>query len=159
MVIFLHWKAQFDPCLQQHLQTCRKNASYKSPDIQIELIHLAGLEVRDSLLCKIKSAGWLSVMADECTDIATIEQMSICIRFVDDKPEVGEAILGFVKLDCTDAESISTSLLSFLKSCNLDLTVRGMMGPQLWLVRCLEYLLKYCNDNHVLCMFTAVLIT
>ena len=123
---FLHWKAHFDPCLRQHLQSCKKNASYKSPDIQNELIHLAGMELRDSILCEIMSAEWYSVMADECTDVATIEQMSICIRFVDDKPEVREEFLGFVKLDRTDAETISASLLSFLSSCNLDLSnLRG----------------------------------
>ena len=118
---FLHWKAHFDPCLRQHLQSCKKNASYKSPDIQN-----AGMELRDSILCEIMSAEWCSVMADECTDVATIEQMSICIRFVDDKPEVCEEFLGFVKLDRTDAETISASILSFLSSCNLDLSnLRG----------------------------------
>lgn len=30
-----------------------------------------------------RSARWFSVMADECTDVATIEQMAICIRFID----------------------------------------------------------------------------
>ena len=60
-------------------------------------------------------------MADECTYVATIEQKAICIRFIDDKPEVHEDFLGFVKLDSTDAESISTSLLSFLSKYNLDL--------------------------------------
>lgn len=55
---FLHWKAQFVPCLQQNLQTCRKNASYKSPDTENELIHLPGMEVKDSILREIRSAGW-----------------------------------------------------------------------------------------------------
>ena len=72
--------------------------------------------MRDTILCEIRSAGWYSVMADECTDVATIEQMSVCIRFVDDKPEVREEFLGFVKLGRTDAESISSSLLTFLSS-------------------------------------------
>lgn len=61
------------------------------------------------------------MMADECTDIATIEQMSVCIQFVNN---ICEEFLGFVKLDNTDAESISTSLLSFFNSCNLDLSNR-----------------------------------
>ena len=36
-------------------------------------------EVRDSILCEVRLAGLYSVMADECTDVAAIEQMSICI--------------------------------------------------------------------------------
>ena len=86
------------------------------------------MEVRDSILGEIRSAGWYSVMADECTDVATIEQMSVCIRFVDDKPEVCEEFLGFVRLDGTNAESISTSLLSFLNGCNLDLSTLRSQG-------------------------------
>lgn len=62
--------------------------------IQNELITLAGLEVKESILDDVRSAGWLSVMADECTDVATLEQMSMCIRFVDeshsDQPQVRE---------------------------------------------------------------------
>lgn len=48
--------------------------------------------------------------------------MSVCVCFVDDKPEVREEFLGFVRLDSADAESISSSLLTFLSSCNLDLS-------------------------------------
>ncbi len=76
---FLHWKSHFDPVLKEHLQHGKRNASYKSPKIQNELIDLAGLEVRDSILCDARSAIWFSVMADECTDVATLEQMSMCI--------------------------------------------------------------------------------
>ena len=117
---FLQWKAE-DPCLQQHIKSCRKNASYKSAHIQNELIDLAGMEVRDIILHDIRSSVWFSVMADECTDISTVEQMSICIRFVDRTPAVREEDLGFVQLESTNAESISKSILDFLSSCSLDI--------------------------------------
>ena len=49
------------------------------------------------------SAQFYSVMADECTDVSTKEQMSICLRLVDEsnsfQPEVREEFLGFVELD------------------------------------------------------------
>ena len=53
-------------------------------------------------------------MADECTDVAILEQMSICIRFVDSKPlQVRDEFVGFMQLNNTDAASISTAIYSF----------------------------------------------
>lgn len=49
-----------------------------------------------------RSAKWFSVMADECTDESTIEQMSICIRYVkasDGKFDAREEFIGFVELE------------------------------------------------------------
>ena len=37
---FVHWKANFDPVLKQHIQGYKKNASYLSPTIQNQLIEL-----------------------------------------------------------------------------------------------------------------------
>ena len=37
---FLHLKAHFDPCLQKHVQTCRKNASYKYEECFIHIFIL-----------------------------------------------------------------------------------------------------------------------
>ena len=126
---FLHWKSPFYPVLSDHLQSAKKNALYLSPVIQNELIDLAGLVVKESILNDVRSAGWFSVMADECTDVATLEQMSICIRFVDRKTlQVREEFVGFVQLDNTDAASISTAILPFLKECNLSIgSLRGQV--------------------------------
>ena len=97
---FLYWKAKLDPVLQDHLKNAPKNALYKSPLIQNELITLAGLEIRQRILDDAKAARWYSVMADECTDTSSHEQMAICIRFVDvstcTSPEIREEFLGFV---------------------------------------------------------------
>ena len=126
----MHWKSQFDPILSDHLKHARKNASYLSPDIQNELIHLAGLEIKEAILYRAQSSKWFSILADECTDVATHEQMSIlCIRFVDEEssePIIREEFLGFVKLDRADAVSISEAIIGFLKENNLDMNnLRG----------------------------------
>lgn len=102
------------------------NASYVSPDIQNKLINLCGLEIRDHILDEARYAKFFSVMADESTDVSTLEQMSICLRFVDEshphQPEVREEFIGFVQLEKTDADSISKSILEFLENCNLDIS-------------------------------------
>ena len=90
-----------------------KDALYLCPTIQNELIALAGLEVKESILNNVRSAGWFSVMVDEYTDVATLEQMSTCIQFVNEstssQPQVGEEFIGFVH------NWIALMLHSFLK--------------------------------------------
>ncbi|VDI50001.1 Hypothetical predicted protein [Mytilus galloprovincialis] len=80
-------------------------------------------------------------MADECTDVANLEQMAVCIRFVDVKSIVNEDFIGFVPLDKVDAASISTALLKIMEDCKLDLrNLRGqgydgasvMSGFKIW---------------------------
>ena len=65
-------------------------------------------------------------MADETTDVSTMEQMSICIRFVNSNMEVCEEFLGFVKLTNMDAQSVFDVLIPTLKGWGLDLT--GLVG-------------------------------
>ena len=67
-------------------------------------------------------------MADECTDVATIEQMALCIRCVGNTGEdfeVREDFIGFVDLEKTDAESISSGIVYYLHKCELDLNYDG----------------------------------
>ena len=74
------------------------------------LIDLCGMEIKVKILDDVWSARWLAVMADECTDVSTLEQMSMCFRFVDEskhhQPEIREEFVGFVKLQKTDADTI-----------------------------------------------------
>ena len=74
---FVHLKSEFDPVLKHHIELCSKNASYTSPAIQNELITLAGDDVKYQILASARAARWFSIMADECVDSATIEQMSL----------------------------------------------------------------------------------
>ena len=40
---------------------------------------------------------------DECIDVANLEQMAVCIRFVDANNIVNEEFIGFIPLDKVDA--------------------------------------------------------
>ena len=118
--------------MKHHLEHCSKNASYTSPAIQNELITLAGDDVKNQILASARAAKWFSIMADECVDSSTIEQMSLCIRYVErigtsgDDFEVREEFIGFVELEKADAESISSKIVEYLKKCALDLcNLRG----------------------------------
>lgn len=94
----LNYRAQADKALKKHMNFGPRNATYVSHRIQNELIELCGDELRTSIMQKCKEAKWFSLLADETADISNIEQVSICLRFVDksdDKYNVNECFLTF----------------------------------------------------------------
>eukprot|EP00731_Ephydatia_muelleri_P012055 Em0006g949a len=76
-----------DTMLQDHLLNSAGNALYTSKTIQNELITICGDLLLNAILKKVRTTRFFSIIADEATDAANDEQLSICIRFVD-----GEAI-------------------------------------------------------------------
>ena len=75
-----------------------------------------------------------SIMADECEDISSQEELSICFRWlVNGSPE--DHFLTILHIKAMDAESITNSLTSFISQKSLDYTgnwwVKGMTEQQL----------------------------
>ena len=63
-------------------------------------------------------------MVDETTDVSTTEQLSICVRYVHikgDELEVCEEFLGFCAVSSTDAETITSTIITFMKNCGLNM--------------------------------------
>ena len=71
-----------DMVLSEHLQTAGGNAVYTSKTIQNEIIEICGNLITQQILDNIKEALFFSIIADEATDVANKEQLSISIRFV-----------------------------------------------------------------------------
>ena len=83
-----------DAVLKEHLQTASRNAMYTSKEIQNEMIGVCGDIIRNKILQRIRKAQFFSVIADEATDTANDEQLSISIRFVENGQPL-EKFLGF----------------------------------------------------------------
>ena len=75
-----------DHVLKEHLETAAGNALYCSKTVQNEMIAICGDIIRSKLIKMIQKAGFFSVIADEATDVANDEQLSICVRFVNSSP-------------------------------------------------------------------------
>lgn len=56
-------------------------ATYLSPDIQNKLIEIIGLQILSKLVEEFRKENYF-IIADECTDAATKEQLSLCVRFI-----------------------------------------------------------------------------
>lgn len=76
-----------DEALKQHLQTqtADSRSMYTSATIQNEIIELCGKAVQESVVKRLKESGpgYFSVLADETQDISRKQQLSLCIRYLD----------------------------------------------------------------------------
>ena len=117
-----------DTILADHLTTAARNATYTFSGIQNEIISILADQIRHQIINKVKVARWFTVIADEVTDAANKEQLSLVLRYVDpDSALVREDLVGFFECDtgitgCDLADKITSSLCAY----GLDLTnIRG----------------------------------
>ena len=105
----LHFRAQAGhDALKEHLQNPKGNARYTSHVIQNQLITICGDLIRAELLKSIRTARFFSVIADEATDTANVEQLSLSIRFVQNNAPC-EKFMGFLKCEAgTTGEAMPT---------------------------------------------------
>ncbi|XP_008180518.1 52 kDa repressor of the inhibitor of the protein kinase-like [Acyrthosiphon pisum] len=69
--------------LKNCFENLPKNTTYISPDIQNEIINVINSLVIKKLVTKINQAKCFTILADEITDVAGIEQFSMCVRYFD----------------------------------------------------------------------------
>ncbi|XP_065189566.1 52 kDa repressor of the inhibitor of the protein kinase-like [Sycon ciliatum] len=97
------------------------SVTYCSGKSQNELIDCCAEYIREELLKTIRAAPFVSILADEATDTANMEQMPIVVRYVSGY-EVKEEFLGFVNCDTgITGNALATKIKGALESWNLDL--------------------------------------
>ena len=115
-----------DDQLKLFLSMAPKNASYTSNMVLQEYIVAISKYVEDPLLESLSNTNMFTLMADESTDIATIEEMSICGRWFTSAGNIEEHFLGLVPLDSCTAEHISAKLVEFMDRKGIQATkIRG----------------------------------
>ena len=112
--------------LKVHLNSCPNNATYLSKMTTAELLRSISDHIEEKLLSRLKESPYFSILADESTDIASKEELSICGRWL----EIGKPVehfLGMVHIKQVDARSITEALLQFLHTKGIDLKrLRGL---------------------------------
>ena len=82
---------------------------------------VVGLWAEESLLKHLHQASCFSLVADECTDVTTIEEVSIFYCWVEDGVPV-EHFLEIVPLKSADSKTIYSTLVEFLKEKNIQIS-------------------------------------
>ena len=108
--------------LKKHLESCPNNASYLSPDVQNQIIEISAAIIKESLVAKVNAAGCFSVLADETTDIAGIEQLTVCARYLNkDANEIEEVFLGFVPIHDQSGRALADTIIRFLIDMGINM--------------------------------------
>ena len=113
--------------LTDFVDSAAVNATYRSASAVIGFIEAISVWVEESLLCRLQQAPYYTLMVDECTDVATLEEMSIFCRWVEKGFPV-EHFIDIVPLKSAKAESIFTALLECLKQKSIKLAPLVGMG-------------------------------
>jgi hypothetical protein len=112
-----------DTDLEQHFNSGPKNAQYTSPEIQNELISICGEIIKKQLVSRINLSHYFTVIADETTDNGKLEQLSLCVRYLDDDYNIREDFLKFVVIDDLSGAGIAKVITGELLTEGLDLSL------------------------------------
>ncbi|XP_062161838.1 uncharacterized protein LOC133868836 [Alnus glutinosa] len=102
-----------------------KNASYTSPMIQKEILHIFSTRVKEAIRKEISNAKFC-IMVDEARDESMKEQMAIVLRFVDKDGFVRERFFGLVHVANTAALTLQKGIYFVLSQHKLAIeNIRG----------------------------------
>ena len=108
-----------DQLLKKHIEEGPGNAQYTSKFSTTSLIEAIATWIDQELLESLRKSPFFSILEDECENISTQEELSVCCRWiVNGKPE--EHFLTILHIVACDAKTITSTLESFISSNNLD---------------------------------------
>lgn len=116
----LKYRAKGDHALRETLEKSSRRETYLSPKIQNQIISIINTIMLTKLVSKVNKAGAFSVLADETTDISTTEQVTLCVRYVNEN-KIYEDFLQFVPAESLTGESLSNLIINSLEKFGLDL--------------------------------------
>lgn len=98
-----------------------------SPTIQNEIIEAIRLVIQNKIVERVKTSKFYSILCDETTDVSTVEQLNLCVRYVDvPNCVIREDFLGFIKMESTTGIAIATAIQNELE--NIGLTFENLRG-------------------------------
>lgn len=109
-----------DEILKQHLLTAKRNATYTSWRIRNEITSACNNIILHKLVQKVNEAKCFSVIADETADISNVEQLSLCVKYIDQANYNIRDFLQFVPIYDMTGKGIANTILSKLKVFGLD---------------------------------------
>ncbi|XP_033223319.1 zinc finger MYM-type protein 1-like [Belonocnema kinseyi] len=122
----LKYRAKGDPILRSHLEGPGKRDKFTSPSIQNEIIDACYEILTQKAISKIRAAKFYSILTDETQDLTTIEQVTLCIRYLSEKNEghriVCEDFLRFIPTDTTTGAALAELVIENLRNSELDIS-------------------------------------
>ena len=121
----VRFRAETDAILADHLAKAPKNAQYTSKTIQNEMVSVIGDKIRSDILKEVRQAQYYSIIAEEVTDSANKEELSLVIRYVHDC-KVKEVFVDFLEVERITGKVLGDAILKWLKA--YDIPTANMRG-------------------------------
>ena len=86
----------------------------------VDFVNALGTWVEESLLKRLHKAPFFNMMADECTDVTTLEELTICCRWMESGASE-EHFIEILPLKKANAESIYSALVKYCREKNIQL--------------------------------------
>ncbi|XP_076347995.1 zinc finger MYM-type protein 1-like [Tachypleus tridentatus] len=99
----------------------KKTNKYVTHDVQNEILEVMALQVLRDVASCIRNGRYFFILAVECTDVANKEQLTICIRWIDDNLEPHEDFIGFYEISTINADTIVLAIKDAIIRMNLTL--------------------------------------
>ncbi|CAF0782449.1 unnamed protein product [Adineta steineri] len=108
-----------DEILREHLEHGPKNALYTSPSVQNEIIDCIHKHILNEILHRVENC-LFSIIVDETTDTSTVEQLSLSLRYYDNKTnDIREDFLAFIETVSCTGETIADIIVDYLTTHKL----------------------------------------
>jgi len=107
----LKYRAKGDEYLKSVLEGPGKRNKYTSPGIQNQIIEACNKLILNKIVDKINKSQCFSILADETTDVSNIEQLSLCVRYVDNNNMLNEDFIQFIAIHSLTGLDLATSIL------------------------------------------------
>jgi len=107
----LRYRGKGDNFLKLHLENSQRY-KYIGDKIQNEIIAACGDIIQKKIVEKINAAECFSILADETTDVSNKEQLTLCVRYIDDQNNLCEDFLKYVNIDSLTGASLSSAILN-----------------------------------------------
>ena len=115
----LKLRAKVDKALENWLSS--RGDTYTSHEIQNELISIMANHTIRDFVTEI-SNNYFSPICDEYTDINNKEQLTFCLRWIDDNPEAHKDFIGFYHIPNIEADTITSAIKDALVRSSLSLS-------------------------------------
>lgn len=89
-----------------------KRNKYTSPIVQNQIIEACNKIILKKIVDRVNSSKCFSILADETTDVATNEQLSLSARYVDDNDILHEDFLQFFEINSLTGSNLASSILN-----------------------------------------------
>lgn len=101
----LEHQSNYNSLLKVHLEKGDHRTKYTSNKIQTNLLTYD--EIKSKIVQSCNNAPFFKFMADEATDVSTMEQMALCLRYFDPvSKSVVEHFIGFAECTSTTGEAL-----------------------------------------------------